>query len=71
MLNNLKAEMARYHVSNKNISDCIGKSEKSVSNKINGKSDFTRREILLIKKTFFQEGVNIEYLFSDEGVNHG
>lgn len=65
MFSNLKAEMARYNITSKDISECIGKCEKTVSSKMNGKNDFTRREMFLIKDNFFKNAnCSIEYLFS-------
>lgn len=65
MLKNLKAEMARNDVSGVEISRTIGRSQKSVSEKICGRTQFTISEAMLIKNKFFPNS-DMEYLFSDE-----
>ena len=62
MFFNLRAEMARKHINQLEIAVVLGISVKSVSNKMNGKSEFTRKEMFLIKKTFFPE-CSTDYLF--------
>lgn len=65
MLRNLMAEMARIGIRNKDIAGAINKSEKSVSNKILCKTDFTREEMVQIKKIYFPD-CSLEYLFAQE-----
>lgn len=62
MFKNLKAEMAREGLSRKDIAIAIGISHKSFCNKLAGKSDFTRSEMLKIKEYFFKNHT-LEYLF--------
>ena len=62
MLYNLRAEMARYGISSADIAIAIGKSERSVRDKINGKHQFSVPEAREIKDKFFS-GMSIEYLF--------
>lgn len=52
MFFNLRAEMARKHINQLEIAVVLGISVKSVSNKMNGKSEFTRKEMFLIKRLF-------------------
>lgn len=59
---NLKAEMARHGIKSKDIAEVLKLSEKSISNKITGKSEFTIPEAMGIKKHFFQDKT-IDYLF--------
>ena len=62
MVRNLIAEMARKNLFNKDIADAAGISEKSVSNKILCKTEFTRKEMVAIKKAYFPE-CTLDYLF--------
>ena len=66
MLSNLKAEMARKKITGIQIGKCIGKNEKSVSNKINEHSDFTRKEMFLIRTHFFPDITDMRYLFASD-----
>lgn len=50
MYSTLKAEMARKSVTIKNLAESLGKREATISNKINGKSDFTLSEAKEIKE---------------------
>ena len=59
---NLKAEMARFGVSNRDIHLAIGKSERSVRDKLSGGFGFSFDEALLIRDRFFT-GLSLEYLF--------
>lgn len=63
MFSNLKAEMARKSVSSKALSQCLGVSEKTVNNKLSGRTEFTLSEILKINSAIFPE-YKLEYLFS-------
>lgn len=58
---NLNAEMARNEISGTAISKKMGISPKSFSNKMIGKSEFTRSEMMKIQKVF--DGLSVEYLF--------
>lgn len=60
--NNLKAEMSRYNVSVTDLSNLLNCTEKTVRNKINGKSSFSIEEAFKIKKSFFPV-MSLEYLF--------
>ena len=62
MLRNLIAEMARKGLFNKDIAEAAGITEKSVSNKILCKTEFTRKEMVAIKKTHFPK-CTLDYLF--------
>lgn len=66
MLYNLRAEMARKRITGIEIGKCIGKSKKSVSNKINERSDFTRKEMFLIKSNLFPDVTDMRYLFESD-----
>ncbi|MFR0881169.1 MAG: hypothetical protein ACLSGN_06800 [Oscillospiraceae bacterium] len=65
MLSNLRAEMARKKITGTDIGVCIGRSQKSVFNKINEHSDFTRKEMFLIKANLFPES-DMRYLFESD-----
>lgn len=62
MYPNLRAEMARWNVSTTDFSSVVGKTERSIRDKISGKGDFTLTEIIAIRDTFFP-GQSIDYLF--------
>lgn len=68
MLRNLMAEMTRYGIFNKDIAKTIGTTDKSVSNKILCKTEFTRKEMVEIKKKYFPD-FTLDYLFelNDKG----
>lgn len=63
MLSNLRAEMIRYNVSIAKIAQVIGKTDRSVRDKVNGKYEFSVPEAGLIRDTFFP-GMSLEYLFA-------
>ena len=62
MFPNLKAEMARKNIDGITISAVIGCTQKTFSNKLNGKTEFTRSEIFTIQKDCFPN-LTVEYLF--------
>lgn len=68
MFPNLKAEMARQNITAKDISKKLNISPKSITNKMLGKTEFTRIEIFIIKTTFFPN-LSIDYLFECENKN--
>lgn len=65
MFPNLRAEMARNNLDGITISKALGCSRKSFSNKMVGKTEFTRAELFQIRKNFFPN-LSIEYLFSED-----
>lgn len=65
LLKNLEAEMARYGVTNNDIKSLLGCSDRTVTNKLNGETDFTVPEALKIRNTFFPN-LRLEYLFAVE-----
>ena len=62
MFKNLQKEMKEQHISNRDIARAIEKDERSISNKLSGRTDFTRIEMFTIRDTFFPE-MTLEYLF--------
>ena len=48
----LRAEMIRYGDSNQTLANELGRSMTSISEKINGKSEFTQSEIALIMQRY-------------------
>nr|DAO28121.1 MAG TPA: Regulatory protein [Caudoviricetes sp.] len=62
MFKNLQKEMKEQHISNRDLARAIGKDERSISNKLSGRTDFTRIEMFTIRDTFFPE-MTLEYLF--------
>lgn len=62
LLCNLKAEMARRSISSIDISRIINKTDRSVREKISGRSQFSVPEATAIRDKFFP-GFSLEYLF--------
>lgn len=62
MYRNLKAEMVRNKISNKDIADLLGLRTATISDKINGKFPFKLWEAFKIKNYFFPS-LTIDYLF--------
>jgi len=61
---NLKAEMARYGVTNGGIAECIGINAQTVSNRINGNgAEFSLGECIKIRDKYFPS-MRLEYLFA-------
>ena len=65
MLMNLRAAMAVKKITTLVIAQLIGTTEKTVNNKLNGTSDFTVPEAILIKENLFPE-YDLCYLFAPE-----
>jgi len=64
MLHNLKAEIARKNISRREVRTLLGISEKAFNNKLSGLNEFTFRQTLRIKNTYFPD-LDLEYLFED------
>ncbi len=64
-MNNLKAEMARYGVTEKNIQEVLECSLNTVRNKLSGVTEFSFPECIKIRNKFF-EGYKLEYLFAQD-----
>ena len=62
MYANLRAEMARKRITIKSVAEHLGQGVATISNKINGKSDFTVPEAVEIKK-FIAVDMPIDELF--------
>lgn len=62
MYENLKAEMARVGITNEMIAEDINSHRNTVSNKINGDTDFTIQEAMLIRNLRFPH-LDFHYLF--------
>lgn len=62
MFSNLLLEMRIREIKNKDIARAIGKSAKTVSSKLNGKTDFTLGELTNIKNQLFPDK-SYQYLF--------
>lgn len=65
MLDNLKAEIARFGFTAKDVAIAMEASYDTATNKISGKREFTRREMFLIKDALFPFA-SIDYLFAYE-----
>lgn len=69
MFDNLVAEMARNKVTNEDLAKCLKVTLNTISNKLSGKTEFTRKDMWKIKNTFFHN-LTIEYLFDNEGTEY-
>lgn len=63
MLQNLRAEMARHNISSNEIAKCIGKTDRNVRDKLNGKYEFSIQDAKKVRDKFFPD-LSLEYLFS-------
>lgn len=63
-MKNIELVRKEKNVSLVDIADLLGVRYQTVRSKINGDSDFTFGETVVIKKTFFPE-YELEYLFSE------
>lgn len=63
---NLESEMVRRKVNRSDLADFLQVRYATVSDKLNGKSNFTFDEALRIKRKYFQKS-NLETLFLKEG----
>ena len=63
-MRNLLAEMSRYGVKNKDLSTLLSVTERTITNKLSGETEFTVQEALSIRDAFFP-GLRISYLFAD------
>ena len=64
MFKNLQAEMVRHDITDNNVIQTLGISAKSFNNKMSGRTEFTRKEMYLIKTEFFPD-YELEYLFKE------
>jgi hypothetical protein len=64
MFKNLLAEMARRDINNLDLSKLLKLTPNTISRKMTGKSEFTRKEMFTIRNSFFPE-LTIEYLFQE------
>ncbi len=67
MLTNLKAQMWQRNITGRKLAELLGIRPETVSDKILGKSDFTRTEMFLIRDAFFED-IDMAYLFFDEKI---
>lgn len=62
MYNNLLAEIARKNLKVKTIGEAVDLKYQTIRNRLIGKTDFSRREMVTIRDVFFPEHT-LEYLF--------
>ncbi|HEK4529257.1 TPA: XRE family transcriptional regulator [Clostridioides difficile] len=65
MFNNLKAEMARFDIKSSDVAKVLGVTNRAISCKFTGKTEFTRIEMFKIRKELFPNH-SLDYLFSDK-----
>lgn len=64
-MKNLQAEMKKNSVSLYDMQSVLGCTERTVRNKLSGRTDFSYSEVRKIRDTFFP-GMQLEYLFNDD-----
>ena len=64
-MKNLLAEMARSGIRVQDIQNLLGCTDRTVRNKMDGKTKFSVNEALKIRNALFP-GLRVEYLFADE-----
>lgn len=62
---NLLAELKRRNISQETLSKTLGVSPNTLTNKLKGKSDFSLREIKIIKNDVLNKQCDFDYLFKD------
>ena len=62
MYGNLCTELKRKNIAQKVVADLIGCTERTVTNKINGSTDFTISEAFAIRKNLLPE-FDMDYIF--------
>lgn len=67
MFNNLKAEMTRFGIKSSDIAKVLGVTNRAISCKFTGKTEFTRIEMFKIRKELFPN-YTLDYLFSDKPI---
>lgn len=65
MLTNLSNELQHKNVTQRAVAKMLGLSEKSIVNKMNGTSEFTIGEALMIRREILPE-FTFDYLFTDD-----
>lgn len=65
MLHNLISELAIKKITKKKLSDETGISQRALYDKMNGRTEFTLDEMLIIRDTFFPD-LTLDYLFEIE-----
>ncbi|MGF6356132.1 plasmid maintenance system antidote protein VapI [Paenibacillus sp. 4624] len=63
MFPNLQAEIIRNGLVKKKMAERIGVSERSLNNKLKGRTEFTRSEMIAIREEYFPDS-SANYLFS-------
>lgn len=69
MFRNLLAEMSRSRITRHDIAACLGVSEKTARNYINGISKISWFDTLKIRNTFFPD-LSLEYLFETNAIKN-
>ena len=63
-MQNLLAEMRRYGVRNKDLSQVLSLTDRTITNKLSGETEITVSEALAVRDAFFP-GLRISYLFAE------
>jgi hypothetical protein len=66
---NLRAEMARVNITGRDIAKVLNIAESSAYNKLNGSTEFTLREIVVIRNAYFPTMTIDELFESDKQVS--
>lgn len=65
MLTNLSRELRRKKITHGTVAKRIGVSERTLANKLSGRTEFTVREALVIHRSYFPE-LPPDYLFAED-----
>lgn len=65
MLTNLSRELRRKRITHNTVAKRIGVSERTLANKLSGRTEFTVREALVIRSSYFPE-LTPDYLFAED-----
>lgn len=68
MYKNLRKILEQRKFTNKDLASLLETSEKTVSNKMNGRTDWTLKEIMKISK-FLAPEYTLDYLFEEQAEN--
>ena len=65
MFTNLKGELSKKGITNKDLAELLGVDVKTIQNRLSGKCDWTLKEVIQITKFLFPE-YRLEWLFATD-----
>ena len=70
MFTNLKGELSKKGITNKDLAELLGVDVKTIQNRLSGKCDWTLKEVIQITKFLFPE-YRLEWLFATDAAQKG